>query len=200
MLLIPLLRKAPKRCTQPIANTLLTMHILGTLNSRQIFYCKPRTDEKWFEKLPARNWIAFTISNNDEDGLTQNIAVKCLDKEVSCICSAGQFASETEDFFIDEIVRRNSQKEQARGESDDEDSSPMLTFHSNFSEGVWFAAFSAYPSIGDKYLDIDKIVCIDTTIEGVRKHLINLIQKFELGELPSDTEIEEPIYDSSFDK
>jgi hypothetical protein len=190
----------PVRCTRPIANTFLTMQTLGTLNARQILYCNVRPDENWFEELPNKNWIAFTIANNNEKTLIQNIAVKCLDKEVSCICSAGLFASETEDYFIDEIVQRNIQKEQAQDQSDDEETSPMLTFHRNFSEGFWFTAYSAYPSIGDKYLEIDKIVCIDTTSEGVKNHLKNLLKKFELGELPTDSEIEEPIYDTSINE
>jgi len=173
------------------------VEIIGTLNSRQIYYCKVRADENWFEELPVKNWIAFTIANNNDNSLIQDIAVKCLSKEVSSVCCAGQLASITEDFFVDEIVQNNIQKEQL-GESGDEDSSPMLTFHSNFSEGFWFAAFSLYPSICDRYLDIDKIICIDITNEGVKKHLINLIKEFESGGSPSDTEIEEPVYDSFF--
>lgn len=170
------------------------MEILGTINSRQILYCNVRTDEKWFEKLPAENWIVFTIADVDDEGLIKDVGVKCLDKKVLAMCSAGELASKAEDYFIDEIVLRNNKKEEL-GTLGDEDSSPMLTFHRNFSEGFWFAIYAANPSNGDQYFDIGKVVCIDMTRKVVRKYLKDLIEKFRDGAMPSDNDFEAPEYD-----
>jgi hypothetical protein len=68
----------------------------------------------------------------------------------------------------------------------------MTTYHNNFSEGFWFSITSAHH--GTK--TIDKIVCVDFTRKGVKRHLSNLIGKVNKSWLPSDEENEEPIYDN----
>jgi len=171
------------------------MELLGTVNSRQVFYCNVREEQNWFEQLPITNWIAFTIADNEDQELIDNIVKRSLDKNVAGVSSAGQFASETEDFFVDEIVLRNIQKEKELGDFDDYETSPMLTFHRNFSEGFWFATTVANPSINDQYLGIDKVVCIDSTKKRVKAYLKQLIGMFNNGELPSDNKIELPLYD-----
>ncbi len=172
------------------------MEVLETINSKQVFYCNVREEQNWFEQLPITNWIAFTIADNEDQELVEDVAKKSLDKNISCVCSAGQFASKTEDSFADEIVLRNIKKEQEFGEIDDYETAPMLTFHTSFSEGFWFATSAANPSINDQYLDIDKVVCIDLTIKKVKKHLKELIETFNNGGLPSDNENEMPLYDN----
>jgi hypothetical protein len=171
------------------------MEVLGTVNSRQVFYCNVREGQNWFEQLPITNWIAFTIVDPEDQELIDNIVQRSLDKNVAAVSCAGQYASETEDLFVDEIVLRNIQKEEESGELGDYETSAMLTFHRNFSEGFWFATSAANPSIDDQYVTIESVICIDLTIKRVRTHLKQLIEAFNNGELPSDNEIELPQYD-----
>ena len=172
------------------------MKILGHINDRQILYCNIRVDNNWYLKLPANNWIAFTIANNEDEELLNDTTIKCLDNGVSYTCSAGQLGTDTENYFDQEIAWRETQKEEKTGEPADFDKTPMTTSHQNFGEGFWFATTVAHPTINDKYLNTDKVVCIDFTKQGVESHLINLIDKINNGWLPSDEQIEMPLYDT----
>ncbi len=173
------------------------MKILGYINDRQILYCNIRDYNNWYLNLPSNNWIAFTVADIEDEDLLNNTTVKCLNNGVSYICCAGQLGSDTESYFDQEIAWRESQKENKTGELINFDKTPMTTSHQNFGEGFWFATTTAYATINDKYLITDKVICIDFTIHGVENHLINLIDKINNGWLPSDEEIEIPLYDTS---
>ena len=173
------------------------METIGHISFKQIYYCNVRTDQQWFDQLPVNHWFAFTIADKEDEALVQDVAVKCMDKNVSCVCCAGQLASQTSDYFNIEAVDWEIKKEET-GETDVQHvKTPMITSHKNFSEGFWFATNIASDTIEDQYLDVDKVICIDLTKRGVKKHLRNLIGEFNSGELPSDSEVEEPIYDDS---
>lgn len=171
------------------------METLGHISFKQIFYCNVRTDKDWFEQLPSDHWFAFTIADKEDDALIPAVAIKCIDKNVSCVCCAGQLASEASDYFNIEVVDWEIKKEEARDVDVQHVKTPMITSHKNFSEGFWFATNIAVNSIEDQYLDVDKVVCIDLTTKGVKKYLRNLIGEFNSGELPSDSEVEAPVYD-----
>lgn len=147
-------------------------------------------------QLPASNWIAFTIADNNDKDLLYDTTIKCLDSGVNYTCSAGQLGSDTEDYFDEEIAWRETQKEEATGEPADFDKTPMTTSHKNFGEGFWFATTVAHATINNEYLNTDKVVCIDLTTQSVQKHLLNLIDKINKGWLPSNEEIESPLYDT----
>ena len=169
---------------------------IGRLNDRQIFYTNVRADLSWFDKLPSSNWLAFTIADIEDKELLNDTTIKCLDKNVLYTCCAGQLASETEDYFDQEIVWRQVQIEKQTGKPQDYQTSPMTTSHQNFDEGFWFAIQSAYATAYDKYVSIDKVICIDMTQCGVKQYLIELIDKIQCGWLPSDNDIEVPKYDT----
>lgn len=170
---------------------------IGEYNDRQIFYTNVRTDFNWFDKLPPSNWLAFTIADTADKELLNDTTIKCLNKSVLYTCSAGQLGSDTEDYFDQEIVWRQVQIEERTGKPQDYETSPMTTYHKNFDEGFWFAIQSAYATAYDKYIPIDKVVCIDMTQQGVKKYLVSLINKMKTGWLPSDNEIEIPTYDTN---
>ena len=169
---------------------------IGEYNDRQIFYTNVRTDINWFDKLPSSNWLAFTIADTADKELLNETSMMCLDKNVLYTCSAGQLGSDTEDYFDQEIVWRQVQIEEQTGKPQDYETSPMTTSHKNFDEGLWFAIQSAYATAYDKYIPIDKVVCIDMTQRGVKKYLTDLIKRIQNGWLPSDNEIELPNYDT----
>ncbi len=171
------------------------MEILGHISFKEILYCNVRTNQDWFNQLPPNKWIAFTIANDEDNELIADVAAKCLDKAVSCICCAGLLQSETVDSFGKEMIRRNVQEEKLVTRSSDNDIAPMITSHTNFSEGFWFATNIANAADGDQGLDIDKVICIDMTKHAVKRHLRELIGAFNSGELPSDSEFEEAVYD-----
>jgi hypothetical protein len=169
---------------------------LGEYNNRQIFYTNVRTDINWFDKLPSSNWLAFTIADSTDKEILSDTTKKCLDKNVLYTCSTGQLGSDTEDYFDEEIVWRKVQIEEQTGKPQDYETSPMTTFHRNFDEGFWFATTVANATAYDEYISIDKVVCIDMTQQGVKKYLLELIDKIKNGWLPSDNEIEVPKYDT----
>ena len=171
------------------------METLGHISFKQIFYCHVRTDKNWFEKLPADHWFAFTIADIDDEAMIPDVAVKCMDKNVSCVCCAGQLASHTSDHFNIEAVEWEIKKAEANEADGENARAPLITAHKNFSEGFWFATSIASDTIEDKYLDVDKVICIDMTKNAVRKYLRNLVGEFNSGGLPSDSEFEEPEYD-----
>ena len=167
------------------------MQEIGIVNRRQIFYTNVRTEAEWFYKLPFDNWCAFTIADNEDHGLIEFAVEKCLDKLVLYSCSAGQLARETELSFDSAIVNRAIAQEDKTGQPFDYEHSPLTTIHENFSEGFWFSTTVAH----DGYKEITIVICIDFTTKGVKCKLIELIEKINEGWLPSDEEIEAPIYD-----
>ena len=171
------------------------MEKLGLVNNRQILYCNVRSQQSWFDQLPSKNWIVFSIADKDDEALLNNATIKCLDKNVSYTCSAGELGSDTEAYFDQEIVWREVQKEEKTGAPQNYDRTPMTTSHRNFSEGFWFATTVAYPTIEDRYIHIETVVCVDCTERGVKEHIQSLIEKINSGWLPSDDEVEPPVYD-----
>lgn len=169
---------------------------IGELNDRQIFYINVRGDLHWFDKLPSSNWLVFTIADTADKELLNDTTKKCLDSNVLYTCSVGQLGSDTEDYFDEEIVWRQVQIEERTGKPQDYETSPMTTFHRNFDEGFWFATTVANATAYDKYIPIDTVVCVDMTERGVRKYLIELIDKIKSSWLPSDNEVEVPKYDN----
>ena len=168
------------------------MELLGNIKDRQILYTNIRADQNWSTVLPIDNWIIFTIADDIDRELIHEIVKVSLDKLVCYICCAGKLAGFTENIFDLEIVHRAIQEETQTGKPYDYEFSPMTTFHKNFSEGFWFATTVAY----DTYKDTNTVVCIDFTTKGVKGHLTELLTKFNNNWLPSEEDIEDPIYDN----
>ena len=168
------------------------MEFLGRINRRKIYYIQRRNNPEWKFSLPKNDWIAFTISNKEDEELIPPVVNVCMDKNVLYACNAGEFGSQAEDYFLEEIGWRGVQFEEKNGGKFDHDESPMTSAHKNFGVGFWFAA--AVASDGDKVMD--KVVCIDFTKRKVKKSLIELIDKINNGWLPTDKEIELAEYDN----
>ena len=166
------------------------MELLGRINKREIFYVKRRNNPDWKFSLPRNNWIAFTISNNEDEEMIPPAVNVCLDKNVLYVCNAGEFGSQAEDYFLEEVGWRGVQYEEKTGK-EYEYGTPMLSAHKNFGEGFWFAAVVA--SDEDKVMG--KVVCIDFTKRKVRRYLLELIDKINAGWLPSDEKVEFAKYD-----
>jgi hypothetical protein len=167
------------------------MELFGESNHRQVFYLNIHRDGEWFSKLPDEKWIVFTISDEKDIQLISMIVDKCLNKNVGYICCAGKTCELTHDIFDEELVARAIGIENRTGVEYDYEDSPNTTWHNNFSEGFWFSIVSAYD--GDK--EFNKVVCLDSTVKGVRKHIRNLLAKINSSWLPSDEKFEEPVYD-----
>ncbi|PZR30270.1 MAG: hypothetical protein DI538_22985 [Azospira oryzae] len=162
----------------------LAMIRIGELNSRQIFYTNVRTDQQWFDQLPASNWLAFTIADKEDKHLLDEAVAKCLDKNVLYTCSTGELASETEDWFDGEIVLRQVHLEEQTGKPQDYETAAMTTSFKNFDEGFWFAVKSAYATAYDEYILMDTICCIDLTQRGVKRHIAELVGKIKEEWIP----------------
>lgn len=79
-------------------------------------------------------------------------------------------------------MRRELEKENKSGIPADYEVVQLTTVHHDFSEGLWFAAVVA--TIGDD--EIDKVVCIDVTSQGVLEQLKRLVDDINNGWLPPD--------------
>jgi len=168
------------------------MELLGRINRRKIYYVQVRNNSEWKNSLPKNDWIAFTISNEEDEELIPHVVNVCLDKNILFACNAGEFGSQAEDYFLEEIGWRGVQFEE-KNDTDFDFGSPMTSAHKNFGEGFWFATVVA--SDGDKVMD--KVVCIDFTKRKVKKNLAELINKINNNDwLPNDDEIELAEYDN----
>ena len=167
------------------------MEQIGRIGTRKIYYVQIRNNSEWKNTLPEKDWIAFTIANNEDQELVPPMVKKCIDKNVSYTCSAGKYAQMTEEFFDEEISWRRVEDEVKSKNEFDYEFSLVTTSHRNFGKGFWFAATLAN---GNKF-EIDKIICIDLTKRKVKTHLKELIEKINSGWLPSDNEIELAQYD-----
>ncbi|MGB4773837.1 MAG: hypothetical protein WBP45_01575 [Daejeonella sp.] len=175
-----------------LKKTTQILELIGNSNNRKIFYTSIVTDKDWFGNLPTDNWLAFPIGDTKDVEIYSKLADKCIDNDVLYVCAAGQYCELIHDIFDETIVAKQMEKEdESTRSSNDVEDSPMTTWHTNFSEGFWFAIITAYHELKS----IDKIVCIDFTTKGVKNHLINLIDKINSHWLPSHEKYEEPIYD-----
>lgn len=156
------------------------MKKIGSIDNREIYYINVKDNVTWNTKLPSDNWCAFTVVDSNE--LIDEIVNRCLDSNVCYTCSSGELADETELAFDIEIVRRAIDEENRSGIPADYEVVPLTTVHHDFSEGLWFAA--AVATTGDD--EINKVVCIDVTSEGVLEELIVTTEKINKGWLPPD--------------
>lgn len=168
------------------------MQFIGRINRRKIYYVQVRNNTEWKFSLPNKDWVAFTIANEEDEELVPPAVKTCMDKNVSYTCSAGTLANWTENYFDEEITWRGVEYEKQTKKEFDYHDSPVTTAHNNFSEGFWFATTLAH----DDSFDIDKVVCIDFTKRKVKKNLIKLIGEINEGWLPSDEEVELAEYDN----
>ena len=170
------------------------METIGTANNRQILYCNTRKDENWHSFLPNGNWLAFTIVDEEDKDFLDNVVAECLNHRVCYTYGTGELCSLTDDYFDEEIVWREIQKEELTGEPADYSKTPMTDFSRNFSEGFWFAVTFAEATFDEVFIPINTIVCIDCTKSKVRKHLMELVEKINSGWLPPDDEDNTPKY------
>ena len=171
------------------------METIGQINNRKILYCNVRADRNWSEYLPTNNWLAFTIIDEADREFLDEVVTASLNNGVCYTSSVGELYSLTDDYFDEEIVWREIQKEEETGQPSDYGNIPMTTFSKNFEDGFWYAAVFATATIGDVYIEINKVVCVDCTKNKVREHLIHLIDKINNGWLPTEDGIAMPIYD-----
>ena len=171
------------------------METIGHVANKQILYCNTRLNNNWGIFLPNSNWLAFTIANEEDKDFLDNVVDECLNHGVCYTYSTGELCSLTDDYFDEEIVWREIQKEELTGEPANYEKTPMTNFSRNFSEGFWFAVEFAEATFGEAYIPINTIVCIDCTKNQVRKHLIELVEKIISGWMPSDVDYDLPKYD-----
>lgn len=167
------------------------MILIGNSFNRQIFYTNIWKDENWFSNLPTENWLVFSIGQKMDNESIEKLATKCIENNVLYVCSAGQNCEWTHDIFDLTFVTKKIADGVDMDDLESDENFLMTVWDNNFSDGFWYAITTAHHPTKS----IDKIVCIDYTIEGVKDHLINLIEKINNHWLPSDEEFEEPIYD-----
>ncbi len=169
------------------------MQRLGEINDRQVFYLKVNEDEKWFTELPNDNWLVLPIcGENGNVKSYHSLADKTIDNKVLFACAVGKESELIHDIFDQYIVSKKLLNGESIESPDDFEDSPMTTADNNLDEGFWFALYSAFH--GTK--EINKVVCIDYTIRGVKNHLIDLLKRFHQGWIPSEDEVQLPKYDS----
>lgn len=145
------------------------MELIGRIQRRKIYYVEIRNNSDWKKSLPKKNWIAFTIANQEDEELVPPMVTVCLNKKVSFTCSAGDYAEMTEFFFDEEISWRAFDTEMQT----EIDYVPITSAHDNFEDGFLFATTVA----GIDKSNLEKVVCIDLTKKKVKNQLINFIEK-----------------------
>ncbi len=168
------------------------MESIGNSNDRQIFYTNIWTDNNWLDNLPKDNWLVFPIGQDKDINKFHELADRCIDNNVVYACAAGKYCELIHDIFDNIVVAKKIANEESVSCEDDFENSPMTVWDNNFSSCFWFAIQSAHV---DKKT-ISKIVCVDFTKQGVKRHLIDLIEKINNNWLPSEDEFESPIFDN----
>lgn len=163
----------------------ILMDKIGQHNDRQVFYLSTR-QINWADQLPNDNWVVLTIGHNIDIDLINNIAKKCLEKNVSYICATGQQSSLIHDTFDHFIVQNKIDKGESITSQDDFEYSPLTTWDSNIDEEFWFSLTTAF----HPYIEITKVVCLDMTVTGFKVKLVDLLTKINSGWISSDTDDE----------
>ncbi len=167
------------------------METLGHIRGRTVTYVNVRQTPDWAAQLPDSQWLVFSIANAEDRALLEEVVPICLNHAVAYCCAAGELASLTDDLFDEEIVWRAVKGTEQTGVEYDYSTSPMTTWHTHFSEGLWYAATVA--EVPGQALT--HVVCLDLTQRGVRGHLKELTEKIQNHWVPSDEASELPRYD-----
>ena len=134
-----------------------------TINQREIIIAEYSIEKDWINKIPNSNWLCILVDNDKERKYLDEVISKIINKDVCYICTIGQSCKKTHDLIDEEIIFREVDIEKLY--------LPvyhiMTTWHTDFSEGIWFAIFAAHH---DEII-IKKIVVLDMT-EG--KELIRI--------------------------
>lgn len=168
------------------------MELIGISNERQIFYSNIHSSIDWANNLPKSNWLVFAVGEEKNVQAYSELAERCIANNVVYLCAVGSCCELIHDVFDETVVEMAIRSNRDIESPEDFENSPMTTWHHNFSEGFWFAINTTYRENGL----INKVVCVDYTERGVKKHLSELIALINNGWLPSDEEVDEPIYDN----
>lgn len=153
----------------------MTPHIIGKIKDREIVYLDTVNNAHLETALPESNWSLFAIADDEQIPQLGYLAKVCLDKNVLYICGAGQASSQIDDAFHIEICDRKIQ-----ADDDNYDNTPTTTWHSDFDEGLWFAATIVYHGM----MSINTVVCINLTEINYKEKIVDLITKINHGWLP----------------
>ncbi|MBW8360586.1 MAG: hypothetical protein K0M56_00200 [Kaistella sp.] len=167
------------------------MEVIGNVNGRQIIYINIWENINWTDNLPTHNWLVFPVGQGNDVSIYSKLADKSIDNNVLYLCAAGEFCELIHDIFDEVIIAKKIANNESIESPDDFKNSPITTWHNSFSEGLWFATTCA----NHEEKTIDKIICVDFMKQGVKDHLINLVESINNGWLPSDEENEDPEYD-----
>lgn len=159
------------------------MDKIGEHNDRQVFYISTKEID-WADHLPTENWLVLPIGDNNDLELIRSIAKKCLEKNVSYICASGQQSSLIHDTFDHFIIQNKIDNGESVSNPDDFEYSPLTTWDIEIDEEFWFSLTTAF----HPHTDITKVVCLDMTEIGIRKKLLKLLNKINLGWFPSDND------------
>lgn len=162
------------------------MDNIGQIDNKKIYYLSVNKTADWADKLPDKNWLVVPICDNRDTELLDKFAHACLDKNVLYVCAVGQECEWAHDWFDETVLVNRINKKLPISSPDDFDEEPMTTWHNDFDEGLWFAATSAFPSIHNEYVYVDKVVCLDLTDKSYKQRLTDLTLKINSGWLPSD--------------
>ncbi|TNE81464.1 MAG: hypothetical protein EP332_03485 [Bacteroidetes bacterium] len=164
------------------------MHYIGQIDDRSIYYLSVKSDSNWAVQLPDKDWIVVPICDKRDAKLMEQVAQACLEHKVLYVCALGTECSWVDDYFDETVLANRIKQNLPLSSSDDFDGEPMTTWHHNLDEGFWFAATSAYPTLNDEYLPVNKVVCLDLTENSHQQQLTDLAVKINSGWLPPDVE------------
>ena len=154
------------------------METLGYINEREILFQKHDVGINWSRNLPESNWLLAAFVEIDDTNILDEIARKVIDKAVCYACCIGAFGEKMHDMIDENLVIREVEIEKLHLPKHQ----VMTTWHKNISNGLWFAAFSAFHETGP----IEKIYCLDIGKVSNKAEVLELIDKFNKGFLPED--------------
>ncbi len=132
----------------------------------------------WAKYLPDSKWLLAAIVEIEDTNILDEIANMVIDKDVCYACCIAAFGEKLHDIIDENLVTREVEIEKPYLPKHQ----VMTTWHNNITNGIWFAAFSAFHETEQ----IEKIFCLDIGINSNKKELLNLIDKFNKGFLPED--------------
>ncbi len=137
------------------------MEKIGQIEDRKIYYLSVNETENWVDKLPNNNWLVAVICDKRDAKLLEQVTKSCLEKGVLYVCTMGQECEWAHDYFDEMVFIYRLNKKLPISSPEDFDEEPMTTWHNDLFEGLRFATTSAFPTIQDEYISVDKVVCID---------------------------------------
>jgi hypothetical protein len=157
------------------------MELIGKIKHRKVYYVQVQGNVGWEKSLPASDWIAFVITDEENEDLMASSTKAWVNNHPSFICWVGKPESNLEHYIAEEIAWDQANQPEELIQT----TAPTTHFYHVLDEGFW----QATTHLGSQNYALDQVVCLDYTKHQAKAKIAGLIDKVNEGWVPEGFEV-----------